>query len=103
MFGTIRKHQKWLWFVIVGIMIASMALWSSSFGKQNAGSRRVGDFGLLDNKPITPAEFLAARTEVSFLYFLNTGEWPDAGPVRQGFDVQQQTFFRVLLIRRLQD
>ena len=51
MFGTIRKHQNWLWIFIIAVTILSMIFWQSQGGSGN--QRGAGNFGSIDNKPIT--------------------------------------------------
>jgi hypothetical protein len=103
MFGTIRKHQTWLWVVIIGVMIVGMVTWQNQLGKAGGQQRGGGQYGAIDNKPITDVEYRNAQYEVSLEYYIRTGEWPDSGAAaRDNFNVEQQTYFRILLVRRLE-
>ena len=101
MFGTIRKHQSWLWFFIIGIMVLSMILWQSNTGKNGNGPRASGDFGSIDGKSISLAEFEGARNEVSLMYFLRNHEWPDSPGASSRIDLDRETYQRLFLIRKL--
>jgi hypothetical protein len=100
MFGTIRKHQSWLWFIIIGVMILGMIVWTNNSGNSQ---RARGNFGAIDNKPISPTEMQQAQNDVSLMYLVQTHphQWPDsAGPQ---FDLSRQSYQRLFLQRRLDE
>ena len=46
MIGTIRKHSKWLWAVIITATIISFVYWGAGSSQVGSGSGRAGgDFG----------------------------------------------------------
>ena len=102
MFGTIRKHQSWLWFVIIAVTILGMIVWSNpgKSGNQQSGS---GDFGSIDNKTVTAAEFQGAKNETALRFFMQSREWPDTAGASKQFDWDQESYKRLFLIRRLND
>jgi hypothetical protein len=102
MFGTIRKHQKWLWFVIIAVMVIGMITWQNQLGKSGNGSRSSGNFGIIDNRQITEAEFRNAQIEASLMYLVRTHEWPDSAAGRANFDLNKETYERLFLIRKLE-
>jgi len=78
MFGTIRKHQTWLWIILVAIMIVgARQLPVSVVGF--SGSRRTGNanFGSIDGERVTQDDYSDAQREVYLRYFLSYGTWPD--------------------------
>jgi hypothetical protein len=100
MFGTIRKHQSWLWFIIIAVMILGMIVWTNNSGNTR---RATGNFGSINNKPITPTEMQQAENDVSLMYLVQTHphRWPDsAGPQ---FDMARQSYQRLYLQRRLDE
>jgi hypothetical protein len=102
MFGTIRKHQSWLWFIIIAVTCLSMVIYfqPGKAGNQQTGS---GNFGSIDNKKITMTEMQGARNEAALFYFLRTREWPDSPRASKQFDWDQEANKRLFLIRRLDD
>ena len=59
MFGTIRKHQRWLWTIIVILTIVSFVIFYGS-GQRNSSSARQ-NFGTIYGRPISRDEIMAAR------------------------------------------
>jgi hypothetical protein len=101
MFGTIRKHQTWLWVVIIGVMIFGLIQWQNSLGKSGNGPRGVGDLGAIDGRPITETEMRHARVDADLSYFLQTGEWPEIGKPRQGWNQTVEDYKQVFYVRKL--
>ena len=101
MFGTIRKHQGWLWGLIIGAMIIGLISWQSQIGKSGSQQRGPGNFGVVDNRPVSETEFRNAQNEASLLYFVHNREWPDSGS-HSGFNLDQETYYRVFLNRKLE-
>lgn len=100
MFGTIRKHQTWLWFIIIGVMVISM-LTFTSMNKASNGQRSAGAYGEMDGRLITESEHTTGEIEASLMYFLRTYDWPDNGTPRSGWNQEQETDKRIFLIRKL--
>lgn len=99
MFGTIRKHQTWLWFIIIGLMVLSMVTFNQ-MGRQ--GNRRTGgEFGAIDGRPVTQTEYQNANAEATLLYYLSTGDWPEPGTTRPGWNQEQEADKRIFLVRKL--
>jgi len=103
MFGTIRKHQTWLWYIIIGVVVLSMVVWTNQLGKQGNGPGGSGNFGSIDNKPITAAEFQGAQNETALMYFLGKNEWPDNLPASDGFNLERESYKRLFLLRKLDE
>ena len=98
MIGTIRKHSTWLWVVIIGVTIVTFVFWGSQ--TSNQGNGRGGSYGSIKGHTITRDDFLAAYREVELHYFYTYGSWPDNDAKRSGFDVDRETYFRLLFIQK---
>lgn len=98
MFGTIRKHQSWLWILIIGVTILGMIVWTNNTGNGNNG-RGPGDFGSIDNKAITTTEMRQAEKDVTLMYMLQTHphQWPDTS----GGNVERQAYQQVYILRKM--
>ena len=99
MFGTIRRHQKWLWLVIITLTIISFVLFFSPYSKVNSG-RDSANFGTMNGHQITEEQFVNAQREVYLRYFFMTGNWPDQDAKRTGFDPQRETYQWLLVIQK---
>ena len=77
MFGTIRKHQTWLWAVIITLTIISFVIFFSPYSKMNDTRRVKLDFGSIYGHRVTEDAFSNARREVYVRYLVQSGRWPD--------------------------
>jgi peptidyl-prolyl cis-trans isomerase D len=100
MIGTIRKHSKVLWWIIIFAIIITFVYWGSSSSSRSGGSSGSGSFGRINGETITLNRFLDAQREVYLMYFFASGSWPDKGRTAAGFDVERETFYRLLLIQK---
>jgi hypothetical protein len=105
MIGTIRKHSKWLWGVIITFTILSFVYF---FTPQSGNSRYSGggkvDYGSISGVPISQDDFQKAYRETMLVYFVaSNGQWPDRDAERSGFDVNRQTYERLFLLSQLKD
>ena len=101
MFGTIRKHQTWLWAVIVTVTIISFVSFfnpSSRSGGQRGGTV---DFGTIDGRRITEEEYGNAMREANLHFYMSYGSWPNADSKRVGFDPERETYSRLFFIAKL--
>ncbi|MBE0540288.1 MAG: SurA N-terminal domain-containing protein [Verrucomicrobia bacterium] len=102
MFGTFRKHSKWLWMVIIVAIIITFVFWGAQ-GPQSGGGGGNVNLGAINGEVVTPLKFDNARREVYLRYFLNSGEWPDTGARQTGFDANRETYYRLLLIQKQEE
>jgi hypothetical protein len=103
MIGTIRKHSKALWWIIIFAIIITFVYWGSSSSRLG-GSGGPGSFGRINGETITLNKFLDAQREVYLSYFfMSGGSWPDKGRTVAGFDVERETFYRLLLIQKQEE
>src|ERR1700744_4336289 len=101
MFGTIRKHQSWLWFIIIAVMVLSMIVWQNQLGKNGNGQNASGNFGTIYDKAITASEYTSAQNEASLEYLRRYKQWPGS-PGTPNFDVERETYQRIFLIRSVE-
>jgi hypothetical protein len=104
MFGTIRRHQQWLWVIIIAVIIVSFVIFFSPnvglTGRQ-AGS---GDFGYIDGKPIPRDEYLQGYRESQLRFLISYGEMPrPEDATRLGFDLDREARTRVFLLRLVRE
>jgi hypothetical protein len=82
MIGTIRRHQQWLWYVIIAAIIVSFVWYfqpSRRFGGGGGGSDMPAtDLGSVFGQPITPQQLTAAEREGRLFFRLRFNEWPDS-------------------------
>jgi hypothetical protein len=74
-FGTIRRHQKWLWAILIVIVIISFVIWFSPDAALRISGGKV-NLGSINGKEITVAEYRQARNEADIRHLLYYGEWP---------------------------
>jgi hypothetical protein len=103
MFGTIRKHQTWLWAVIITLTVISFVVYFSPYSKLNSGRDGSGNLGSIDGKRISTTEFIEARREVELEYFTGTGRWLDDDRQNSRMDVDSQTYKWLIILRKQQD
>lgn len=102
MFGTIRKHQTWLWVLIIAVVSVSMVVFFSSDVSFTGGGAPVGDYGSINGRPISHTEYVNAYREAQLSEFIQTGKWPgsDEATSRR---LENQTLYRLLLIHRAKE
>jgi hypothetical protein len=101
MFGTIRKHQQWLWAVIITLTVISFVIYFSPYSKMNSGNRAPMRFGSINGEEIGEQNFFNARREIDLRYFfMSRGSWPGDDSKRMGFDADVETYKWLLLIQK---
>lgn len=96
MFGTIRKHSAWLWWVVATLTIISFIGWNLSVGTRNGSGRGAG-FGILYGKSISADEYDSAERQFKIFYLHRYKTFPDRNPNFTSADMEQQTYIRLLL------
>ena len=97
MFGTIRKHQTWLWAIIITLTIISFVIFFSPYSKLNDDRRVSANLGSINGEKVTQEEYLKAYKEICLRAFFMTGNWPDDEARKQGGDVERESFQWLLL------
>jgi hypothetical protein len=102
MFGTIRRHQTWLWVFLVAVMSVSLVAFFTDNPFKDGARRGEADLGSIDGRPINPTAYLNAWKEVKLTYYLQTGKWPgnDESASRM---MERETVSRVFLIQKLKE
>src|SRR5437764_14298358 len=102
MFATIRKHQTWLWAVIITLTIISFVIFFSPYSRVNSERRRESNFGSINGERITQEDFINARNEVELQYFFfrSAGNWPTDEAKRTGWDQDREIYQLLLLIQK---
>lgn len=101
MFASIRRHQHWIWYVVVFIVIVSFVVFFNPSSKMGGGrsSRDEGNYGSINGRPITALEYQNAARETEIFHYLRFQEWPGGEfSRRMGFDMEQETYRRLLLV-----
>ncbi|HEX5399028.1 MAG TPA: peptidylprolyl isomerase [Verrucomicrobiae bacterium] len=101
MIGTIRKHSKWLWWVVAGLMAISLVLWQST-APSRGGGIAAGDYGKIYGHKITQQDYMNARNEFFVFYWLRNHEWPDRNSNLKSADIDQQIYLRLMLALKAQ-
>ena len=101
MFGTIRRHQTWLWAVIITLTIISFVIFFTPTSRSGGGRHGPGNYGSINGEPLTQDQIDAAERDVTLLYFfMSNGHWPDAEAKARGFDVERETYQWLLLLQK---
>jgi len=101
MFGTIRKHQTWLWAIIITLTIISFVIFFSPYSRLNSSrGRGPVNLGTINGQPISEEDYVKAYQEVCLRRFFMTGNWPDEEAKKQGGDVERETYQWLLLIQK---
>ena len=97
MFGTIRRHQSWLWGVIITAMIIGLLYWTDQTTDRSRGGRGMAGTQI-NGRTVTPKMFNEAQREVRLLYFLNFRKWPEQDHERAqqiNFDLENESWLRL--------
>ncbi|HOX57566.1 MAG TPA: peptidylprolyl isomerase [Candidatus Paceibacterota bacterium] len=101
MFGTIRKHQKWLWIVIITLTIISFVIFFSPYSNLNDRGGGRANFGSINGERISQEDFIKARSEVFLRSFCLTGRWPD-DEAKRGGQLERDIYQWMLMIQKLE-
>lgn len=103
MFGTIRRHQKWLWIAISTVTIISFVAFFSPQQTQQGGWTSTGDnVGSINGRPVTREEYANAYRESELRYLFSYGNWPgDDSMSRQSGMLEGETRNRIFLLEKI--
>jgi len=97
MFGTIRKHQTWLWAVIITLTIISFVSFLSPNSKLNAG-RGSDNYGSINGQRISRIDYVNAYREVDLhTFFMSGGHWLNEDKKQNRVDPERETYQWLLL------
>jgi hypothetical protein len=97
MFGTIRKHQTWLWAIIITLTIISFVFFFSPYSKFNDSARGPANLGKVNGERISEEEYIHARNEIYLRTFFMSGNWPDEDSRKEGGQIERETYQWLLL------
>jgi hypothetical protein len=106
MIGTIRKHSKWLWLIIITATVISFVFWGTGPSRMGGGSGgRVasGDFGSIYGHKVTQQVFIDARNDFYLFYWFRSGEWPDKNPNFSEAELDREIYIRLMLAQKAND
>ncbi len=105
MIGTIRKHSKWLWLIIIVATVISFVFWGAGPSRLGrAGGEYVsGDLGSIYGHKITPDAYRNAQAGFYLFYWFRAGEWPDKNPDLAGAELARGIYIRLMLIQKAND
>lgn len=97
MFGTIRKHQTWLWAVIITLTIISFVTFLSPTSRLNGG-RSSDNFGSINGEKVTRDQYTSAYKEVDLHNLFMRGHWLNEDK-KQNRDPDRELYEWLLLIQ----
>lgn len=100
MFGTFRKHQTWLWAIIIVVIVISFVIYFSPYQRMTGAQRGTANLGSINGHRISEEEYVKARREVFLRTFFMTGNWPDEDAKKQGGELDRDTYQWLLLIQK---
>src|SRR5690349_9397500 len=101
MFGTIRKHQTWLWAVIITLTVISFVVYFSPYSRMNAGyGRQSGGLGTINGEKVTEQMRRDAFIEWDLHTFLHSGHWLNEDRKRDEQATEQQVYQWMLIIQK---
>src|SRR5580704_17431062 len=106
MIGTIRKHSKWLLWVIAGATIASFVLFMGSGPARSGGGGQSVNTNLVNGsiygEKVTPEKYNHAQHDVDLYFLFNYGAWGLHTPNVTQERLLQQIYVRMLLLQKAQ-
>jgi hypothetical protein len=106
MIGTIRRHSKWLWLIIIVATVISFVFWGagpSRMGDGSGGRVASGDLGTIYGHKVTQQAFIDARNDFYLSAWFNTGEWPEKNPNFSESELDREVYVRLMLDLKAND
>jgi hypothetical protein len=101
MFGTIRKHQTWLWAVIITLTIISFVSFLSPNSKLNSGRGGGENFGSINGERVSRNQYVDAYREVDLHTLIMNGHWLNEDRKQARVEPERETY-QWLLLTQLQ-
>jgi hypothetical protein len=80
MFANIRRHQKWLWYLIAGAVIISFVWWMNPNQQGGGGGGMFNaSVGTINGRDISRTEFFEIQKDAALQYFFTYGTWYNSG------------------------
>lgn len=105
MIGTIRKHSKWLLWIIAGLTIFSFVYFMGSGPARNGGGGGTSVNtnlinGTIYGEKVTPENYDRAEHDVDIYFLLNSGMWALHNPNLTQARLQQEIYVRMMLLQK---
>ncbi|MEY4917383.1 MAG: Peptidyl-prolyl cis-trans isomerase [Verrucomicrobiota bacterium] len=100
MIGSIRKHSKWLWWVIAGLTIISFVVFMGSGPSKNSRGGREAGYGTIYGHEIKGDEVAQAKSDYFIYFLISNGEWPDKNRNVTTLQIEQQIYLNLLLTQK---
>src|SRR5215831_252762 len=106
MIGTLRKHSKWLWGIIITATIVTFVVFwgptqSSRMGDRDRSSNV--SRGSIDGREVTEKAYREAEREAGLFFFFNYNDWPDRNLRKLELDMHSIIYQQLFLTRKLED
>lgn len=105
MFASIRRHQHWIWYIVVVVIIISFVVFfSPSMGRGPAAGGRV-NLGSIQGRPITRQEWEQAHREITLFLHLNYREDADKmlRQMQMGNQLDREIYNRIFLGEKMKE
>jgi len=106
MFASIRRHQKWLFIVVVVLVIFSFVIYldpATSGGRGRSGASQT-DFGTINGRALSREEVLEAYQDARLEVRMLSGRWPgDDEASRQMFNLDSRIQHRLVLLEKIRE
>jgi hypothetical protein len=106
MIGTIRKHSKWLLWIIAAATIASFVLFMGSgparSGRGGSGVNTNIVNGEIYGQKVTLENYDRAKNDVDLYFLFNYGTWATHNPNLTPDRLQQEIYVRLMLVQKAQ-
>jgi hypothetical protein len=103
MIGTVRKHQTWLWLIIIAAVVVSFVIYFTPGVTLDRSRLARAQYGFMNGKPIPPKAMREAFIEAQIRVFLRSGRWPDRAEARRmEMDLDRQARERLVLADRME-
>jgi hypothetical protein len=104
MIGTIRRHSKWLWGIIITATVISFIYWGAGPSRLGGNGRRISsDFGSIYGHKITLEAYRDARHEVDLYFLFNYHIWPEKEPNLTAAELDREIYARLMLVQKGED
>jgi len=100
MFGTIRKHQGWLWWLVIVVIVVSFVIFFSPSSNVSSFSGSA-NFGSIDGEKISEENLNHALREASLQFYFRYGSWPDTDAKRLGYDPERAAYERLFFLQKI--
>lgn len=106
MIETIRKHSKWLLWIIAAATIFSLVFYmgTGSVRSGNGGEVNTNEVGgEIYGQKVTVEMYDKMRKDVDFDFLFNYGQWPEENPQVTKDVLQQRIYVRMMLVEKARE